>query len=117
MDIIKTENEAYGFFGTMNQDGSAEEAWNIALPAIQEATGAEAEEVRAFLDSSWGRHFADNVSSFQTKMSLKAAIDAAIALWNGWTLRTRTRKELGIPTPMPYLSGMVYAASIASKVE
>jgi len=111
MNILKTENEAYGFFGTMNLDGCAEEAWNIALPAIMEDTGAEADEVRDFLDSRWGRHFADDVHCFLTKMPLKPAVDAAITRWNSWTLSRRTRKELGIPTPMPYLSGMVYTAS------
>lgn len=117
MNILKTENESYGFWGTMNLDGCAEQAWNIALPAIMNETGAEADEVRDFLDSRWGRHFADDVHCFLAKMPLKAAIDAAIARWNGWTLSPRTRKELDIPTPMPYLSGMVYAAAIASMEE
>ncbi len=106
-----SENEGYGFYGTMSLDGCADAAWAAAMSAIVAETGAEPEYVRAFLDGIWGRHFADDVLCFLRHMSLDQAVTAAIARWQGWTLGRRTRRELGIPTPMRYLDGMVYAAA------
>ncbi len=111
MCTLKTENEGYGFYGTMSLDGCAEAAWGIAMREIGKDTGASSEAVRAFLDSSWGRHFADDVHCFLSRVPLEQAIEAAIDRWNGWELSLRTRREHGIPTPMRYLSGMVYAAA------
>lgn len=110
----KTRNEGHGFYGTMHLDGCADEAWEIAMQAIGDETGAEPDEVRDFLDSRWGRHFADTVHCFLDKHSLRQAIIETIKEWNGWKLSLRTRRELDIPTPMPYLTGMVYAATIAA---
>ena len=62
--MLKSENEGYGFYGTMSLDGCADNAWA-----------------------------------------------AAMARWQSWSLGRRTRRELGIPTPMRYLDGMVYAAA------
>lgn len=106
MKTLKSENEGYGFYGTMNLDGCA-----AAMSAVAAETGAEPDHVRAFLDSSWGRHFADDVHDFLPRFSLEQAVTAAIARWQGWTLGRRTRRELGIPTPMRYLDGMVYTAA------
>ena len=111
----KTRNEGYGFYGTMHLDGCADEAWEIALSALADETGAEQDEVRDFLDSCWGRHFADTVHCYLDKFPLKEAIAQAIRHWNGWTLSLRTRRELGIPMPMPYLTGMVYVASFEAQ--
>ena len=94
MCTLKTENEAYGYFGTMAMDNCADA------------------EVRAFLDSRWGRHFADSVHCFLGQRPLEKAVEAAVEQWNGWTLSLHDRRELGIPTPMRYLQGMVYAAAI-----
>ncbi len=57
--IPATQNNAWGFFGTMNEQASA--AWPLAMTAIAEATGEPLESVRIFLDSRHGRHFADDV--------------------------------------------------------
>ena len=54
-----TQNEAWGFFGTMNEN--AEAAWPTAMTAISDATNQPLESVRLFLDSRHGRHFADDV--------------------------------------------------------
>lgn len=108
---MKTRKEGYGSYGTMYLDGCAEEAWEIAMQVIGAETGAEPDEVRNFLDSRWGRHFADTVRCFLERCSLREAIAETIREWNGWKLSLRTRRELDIPTPMPYLTGMVYAAS------
>lgn len=111
MELLKSENEGYGFYGTMSLDGCADAAWKLAMTAVARATQAEPEYVRAFLDSHWGRHFADTVHDFLGRLSLEQAIAAAVTRWNGWKLGARTRKELDIPLPMSYLSGMVYAAA------
>lgn len=111
MELLKTENEGYGFYGTMALDGCADNAWDVAMTAIVTETGAEPAHVRAFLDSQWGRHFADDVHCELQHASLDQAVAAAMARWQGWTLGRRTRRELGISTPMRYLDGMVYAAA------
>lgn len=113
----KTRNEAYGFYGTMRLDGCADEAWGIAITAIASDTGAEPDEVRDFLDSRWGRHFADTVHCYLDKHSLKEAIAQAIRHWNSWTLSLRTRRKLDIPLPMPYLTGMVYVATFEAQAQ
>ena len=77
------------------------------MTAIAEETGADPVDVRAFLDSAWGRHFADTVRDFLGQYDLTQAVAAAITHWNSWKLSARTRRELDIP--MPYLSGMIYA--------
>lgn len=116
MCILKTGNEGYGFYGTMSLDGCADAAWDIAMREIGKDTGATPEAVRAFLDSSWGRHFADDVHCFLSDAPLEQAIKAAVVRWNGWKLDMRTRREHGIPTPMRYLSGMVYAAAAYAEI-
>lgn len=111
MEMLQSENEGYGFYGTMSLDGCADNAWRVAMTAITAETGAEPEYVRAFLDSSWGRHFADEVHCALQHVALDQAVAAAIARWQGWKLGRSSRRELGIPTPMRYLDGMVYAAA------
>ncbi|WP_333669624.1 hypothetical protein [Elioraea tepidiphila] len=59
--ILPTENTSWGFWGTMRERAAA--AWPIAFTAIHDATAANAEAVRTFLDSRHGRHFADEVSN------------------------------------------------------
>ena len=51
--IPATQNDAWGFFGTMNEQ--AEAAWPIAMTAISDATYQPLESVRLFLDSRHGR--------------------------------------------------------------
>ena len=46
MCTLKTENEGYGFYGTMSLDGCAEAAWGIAMREIGKDTGASSEAVR-----------------------------------------------------------------------
>ena len=101
----------FGFWGTMQEHASA--AWAIALPTIAIATGCEPEQVRAFLDSRHGRHFADDVQNgLFVGCSIKDAIDQATAKWMGWTIGRMTAKETGIPRGMAYLTGFVVQAAI-----
>ena len=59
--IPATQNDTWGFFGTMNDN--AEAAWPIAMTAISDTTYQPLESVRLFLDSRHGRHFADDVQN------------------------------------------------------
>lgn len=106
-----TQNEAWGFFGTMNDDAKA--AWPIAMTAISDATCQPLESVRLFLDSCHGRHFADNVlNQMHAGRALTDAIHAATEQWMGWKIGRQTSKDYGIPRGMPYLTGFVVHCEI-----
>lgn len=108
---LATQNLDWGFWGTMQEHAPA--AWPIASTAIATATGCEPEQVRAFLDSRHGRHFADDVqNALYVGATLKDAIDQATAKWMGWTIGRITAKETGIPRGMAYLTGFVVQAAI-----
>lgn len=108
---LATQNESWGFWGTMNEHAAA--AWPIASTVIAAATGCEPEQVRAFLDSRHGRHFADEVQNgLYLGATLKDAIDKATAKWMGWTISRLTAKQYGIPRGMAYLTGFVVQAAI-----
>jgi len=101
----------WGFFGAM--DGHADEAWPLAMTAIAAATGEPLESVRLFLDSRYGRHFADDVHNALFRgLPLAAAIEAATRQWLGWTIGRRTSRDYGIPVGLPYLIGFVVHCAI-----
>ena len=58
----ETRNPDWGFFGTIRHHADPAAAWPLALAAITTATGCTDEQVRAFLDSRDGRHFADDAT-------------------------------------------------------
>jgi hypothetical protein len=106
LPLPASQNESYGFWGTLNERAAA--AWPIALPAIATATGADPEAVRLFLDSRYGRHFADDVlNHLHAGRRLPEAIPAAIAQWMTWKIGRRTTRDTGIPRGLPYLTGFV----------
>jgi hypothetical protein len=110
-NIPVTENESWGFWGTMG--GYASVAWPIAMTAIAEATGQPLEDVRAFLDSKAGRHFADEVCGHQYHgQALPDAIATTVAAWMRMTIKRRTAIDYGIPHGLPYLTGFVIHAKI-----
>ena len=114
-NIAATQNEAWGFWGTMNDQAAA--AWPIAMTAISDATDQPLESVRAFLDSRHGRHFADDVlNALHDGKGLQMAIEAATARWMGWTIGQETSKEYGIPRGLPYLTGFVIHCEIVEDV-
>ncbi len=109
--IPATSNESWGFFGTMNEH--AEAAWPIAMRAVAEATSQSLETVRIFMDSRYGRHFADSVlDQMHHGANLDDAINAATQEWMGWTIGRITSKEYGIPRGLPYLTGFVIYTEI-----
>ncbi|MFM7302572.1 MAG: hypothetical protein ACKO4X_04510, partial [Alphaproteobacteria bacterium] len=92
--ILPTENQDWGFWGTMREH--AAEAWPIAFTAIHNATSTDPASVRAFLDSRYGRHFADGVNSqMHYGASLADAIAKTTAEWMGWRITQRTSRETG----------------------
>jgi hypothetical protein len=109
-----TQNEAWGFWGTMNDDAQA--AWPIAMTAISDATSQPLESVRAFLDSRHGRHFADDVQyRLHYGATLEDAINDTTQLWMGWTIGRHTSKEYGIPRGLPHLMGFVIHCEIVEE--
>ena len=113
--IPATRNDAWGFYGTMNEHADA--AWPITMTTISQATGQTLEAVRAFLDSRHGRHFADEVHNglFDGK-SMQDAIDAATQQWMGWTIGRQTSRDYGIPRGLPYLTGFVTHCAISEEL-
>ena len=109
--IPASQNEAWGFWGTMNEHASA--AWPLAMNAISDATGQPLDAVRTFLDSRHGRHFADEVQNGLFRgHPLREAINAATQQWMGWTINRMTSKQHGIPRGLPYLTGYVVHCAI-----
>jgi hypothetical protein len=106
--VLPTANEAWGFHGTIRHNADPAEAWRLASLHIAAETGASEEAVRAFLDSRYGRHFADDVANaLFGGLNLPAAIDSAIERWMGWRISRSIEHELGIPRGLPYLTGFV----------
>lgn len=109
--IPMTQNEAWGFWGTMG--GYASLAWPIAMTQIAEVTDEPFESVRAFLDSKQGRHFADSVQDgLASGLAMDAAVTKAITKWMDWKIGRITTRETGIPRGMPYLTGFVIHAQL-----
>ena len=112
--IPATQNEDWGFWGTMNEEAAA--AWPLAMIAISDATNQPLESVRLFLDSRHGRHFADDVlNALLTNHSVEQAIKAAVAQWMEWTIGHQTSKQYGIPRGLPYLTGFVIHCEVTDE--
>ena len=112
--IPASQNDAWGFFGTMNEQ--AEAAWPAAMAAISDATCQPLESVRLLLDSRHGRHFADDVlNELLRGQTIQQAIDAAVTRWMGWTIGRQTSKDYGIPKGLPYLTGFVIHCEVTDE--
>jgi hypothetical protein len=108
MTTLPTNNEAWGFSGTIAHHADPAQAWPIAMQAVADATGCSEAAVRDFLDSRHGRHFADDVTNgLFDGLAFPAAIEAAIERWMDWTTDRRTERDTGIPRGLPYLMGWV----------
>ena len=116
---MRAENPEWGFFGTVTRRGAevvAGAVWEAAFAAVGAATGGDPEEVRAFLDSRHGRHFADDVANGLARGDdLATAIDTAVGRWMGWRIGRRTSRETGIPEGLPYLTGLVADCGIVAE--
>lgn len=73
MQILQTENQEWGFWGTCKESQKSkkvrQEEWNKAFTIIQENAGFTPLETLALLDSRWGRHVADE---FAEELSVDA---------------------------------------------
>ena len=109
--LPQTQNEGWGFLGTMG--GLAATAWPLAVTKIAEATGADQEAVVAFLDSKYGRHFADEVHNQTYKgLLLEQAITVTVLQYMAWTISRACSESYGIPRGLPYLTGFVIQCGI-----
>ncbi len=112
-NIPATQNEAWGFWGTMNE--YAEAAWPMAMTAISDATGQPLESVRTFLDSRHGRHFADDVhNGLFAGANLKDAIEQANVVAGAAGLRL---VRIVSVTPEADHSGPIMPAPMLMKAE
>lgn len=61
-EILKTQNEGHGFWGTTalhyNQK-QTQKRWNEVFETLLDLSGVEPEKIRELLDARIGRHFAD----------------------------------------------------------
>jgi hypothetical protein len=88
--------------------GYASVAWPLAMTAVADATSEDLDTVRTFLDSRYGRHFADEVhKGVYAGHAMPEAIAAATRKWMGWKINRQTQQEYGIPAGLPYLTGFV----------
>ena len=111
--ILQTANLAWGFFGTIGQAADADTAWALAMMAIADTTKCPPAEVRTFLDSRHGRHFADDVANqIAAGKPLKEAVLATAHRWVAWTISRLTTCETNIPRGLPYLTGYVMHVTI-----
>lgn len=105
---LPSQNEAHGFFGTIRHHAEPDEAWPLAMGMVARTTSCPDEAVRAFLDSRYGRHFADEVADALARVrDLAPALEQAIERWMDRRIDRRTEDELGIPAGLPYLTGLV----------
>jgi hypothetical protein len=108
---LASQNESWGLWGTMQEQAAA--AWPLAMTAVADATQCDPEQVRAFLDSRHGRHFADDVNNaLFLGANLQDAIKQATQRWMTWSISRQTSKQYGIPKGLPYLTGFVVQAAI-----
>jgi hypothetical protein len=111
-----TQNEAYGFFGTMRE--FADEAWPAAMNAIQCATGIDDEDqVATFLDSRHGRWLADEVlGEIYSGQKTAEAVQKVVAQWQAKTISRKDASEYEIPRGTPYLEGWVTHIAIEAEL-
>lgn len=118
--ILPTRNPEWGFWGTTERAGfRADRSWDIASTMIARATGCSPEGVREFLDSRYGRHFADEVNNSMAtgKLPVETATERTIERWQSWRIDRTTSREHGIPHGLPYLTGWVAHFEIAAEAE
>lgn len=111
-----TNNPGWGFYGTMG--GHAEQAWPLAVEIITRTTGQPEEDVGTFLDSKYGRHFADEVHDHRARgQSLANAISVTANVWQMRRTGSATSRHTGIPKGTPTLTGFVIEVAIAAENE
>ena len=93
--------QAPRFLGTIRQHAELHDAWMLVMHAVGRATGCSDEAVRAFLDSRYGRHFADEVASaICSGRDLAAGVDV-VERWMELRIDALIEREIGIPQGLP----------------
>lgn len=117
MQIPKTQNETYGFYGTCSiADLNASALWRIAIKQIHQATEEHPEDIATFLDSRHGRHFADDVvCRMKSGQTTHTAISETVQKWQTWQLGN-TVKGMGLPRNTPYLNGLIMMLSVGLNI-
>lgn len=103
--LPQTRNEAWGFWGTINP-AIVEKAWPLALITISETTDTRPEGVRAFLDSCYGRYFADTVNDY-LYTGLDMAIKISAQEWQNDKIGRADSIKLGVKRGSPFLTSVV----------
>ncbi|SFM91595.1 hypothetical protein [Nitrosomonas communis] len=112
--IPSSQNESWGFWHTL--ENQANKAWPLAMAAIAGATNQPFESLQLFLDSRFGRHFADDVlNQLNAGHTLPDAINAATQQWMTWKIGRQTSKDYGMPRGLPYLTGFVIHCEIVEE--
>jgi hypothetical protein len=116
--IPATQNETYGFYGTVRDaDQPADCAWELAVVAISNSTLLPYEAVQCFLDSSFGRHFADEVlGAIQAEdINLHTAITNCVKRWLNYSVSRADRSRFGVPHGVNYLTALVIYCEATSR--
>jgi hypothetical protein len=80
IEILPTQNENYGFYGTMTMEWGRRNmapVWALAFKTVAGITDWDDETIRDFLDSRMGRHLAESLLSISALENMPAAIDSA----------------------------------------
>jgi hypothetical protein len=105
---LPSNNHDWGFYGSIRHHAEPEQAWPLAMTAIMTATSFSDEAVRDFLDSKYGRIFADDVANALVDgHELNGAVEAAVERWMRWETDSYMQAQSGIPVGLPYLVGLV----------
>lgn len=95
-----------GFFGTMNRElndrAEAEWMYNEAARLVADLTGCKEHEARRFLDSVFGRHFANEALDF--------GLGEAARRWNSRKATGSLVEQLALRTDVSALRAYVSAA-------
>ena len=99
MKVLSTKNADWGFWGTVSLRTEPSDLWNEAFRQIKTfgGEGVSKEGVRFFLDSRYGRHFADTVLDGYTAGKEKNAISTAISEWAKKSASRKFVREIHAP--------------------
>ena len=116
MTNLTTTNTAWGFWGTIAQNADPAAAWELAMEKVSEATGLREAAVRTFLDTRYGRYFADEVIKHLTAgEDVEIAIGAAVEIWMSWITGPRMARATGFPEGMPYLTALIRKVQVGAE--
>ncbi len=89
--ILPTGNQIWGFWGTCGHNGYDQQmAWEAGSDVLATAFDLTPEQVRALLDSRFGRHFADDMSFIPGGPVSRDAIESHVMArladprWRSW---------------------------------